>query len=162
MSDRWDMRVSLQSGETEKLTGVFDGLRIDRLALAIDAVEIYNDRRDLTGDTGTGPPDGRPDLVAPAARGTGTIVCNVQRYNPTAAQLAAVAAIQGTDQDHSQWHRAARVADRPRQLDQRMRAVQHDGQRPDHAGRVRLHPDAEVGHRHRRAGLRGGACFAAS
>ena len=95
MSDRWDMRVSLQSGETEKLTGVFDGLRIDRLALAIDAVEIYSDRRDLTGDTGTGAPDGRPDLVAPAARGTGTIVCNVQRYNPTAAQLAAVAAIQG-------------------------------------------------------------------
>jgi iron complex outermembrane recepter protein len=95
MSDRWDMRVSLQSGETEKLTGVFDGLRIDRLALAIDAVEIYSDRRDLTGDTGVGAPDGRPDLVAPAARGTGTIVCNVQRYNPTNAQLAAVAAIQG-------------------------------------------------------------------
>jgi outer membrane receptor protein involved in Fe transport len=94
MSDRWDMRLSLQSGETEKMTGVFDGLRIDRLALAIDAVEVYNDRRDLTGDAG-GAPDGRPDLVAPADRGTGTIVCNVQRYNPTAAQLAAVAAIQG-------------------------------------------------------------------
>ncbi len=30
-----------------------------------------------------------------AERGTGTIVCNVQRYNPTPAQLAAVPAIQG-------------------------------------------------------------------
>jgi iron complex outermembrane recepter protein len=95
MSDRWDMRLSLQSGETEKMTGVFDGLRIDRLALAIDAVEVYTDRRDVTNDAGTGGPDGRPDLVAPAARGTGTIVCNVQRYNPTPAQLAAMVQLQG-------------------------------------------------------------------
>ena len=89
------MRLSLQTGETEKLTGVFDGLR-DRPPGARD-----RRRRDLHR-----PPrlDGRhrhrtsgrsPDLVAPAARGTGTIICNVQRYNPTPAQLAAVAAIQG-------------------------------------------------------------------
>jgi outer membrane receptor protein involved in Fe transport len=95
MSERWDMRLSLQSGQTDKMTGVFDGLRVDRLALAVDAVEIYNDRRDLTGDTGVGAPDGRPDLVAPADRGTGSIVCNVQRYNPTEAQLASASAIQG-------------------------------------------------------------------
>jgi outer membrane receptor protein involved in Fe transport len=95
MSDRWDMRLSLQTGQTEKMTGVFDGLRVDRLALAVDAVEIYTDRRDETGDTGAGPPDGRPDLVAAADRGTGTIVCNVQRYNPTEAQLASASAIQG-------------------------------------------------------------------
>lgn len=88
MSDKWDMRVAVQTGETEKLTGVFDALRVDRLALAIDAVEVYNDRRDTNAD-------GLPDLVADAARGTGTIICNVQRYNPTLAQLAAVAAIQG-------------------------------------------------------------------
>ena len=88
-------RCRCRRGETEKMTGVFDGLRVDRLALAVDAVEIYTDRRDLTGDTGAGPPDGRPDLVAPADRGTGTIVCNVQRYNPTAAQLASASAIQG-------------------------------------------------------------------
>ena len=94
MSERWDMRLSLQSGQTDKLTAVYDGLRVDRLALAVDAVEIYNDRRDLTGDAG-GPADGRPDLVAPADRGTGTIVCNVQRYNPTEAQLASASAIQG-------------------------------------------------------------------
>ena len=88
MSAKWDMRVAIQTGKTEKLTGVFDGLRVDRLALAMDAVEIYTDRRDGNGD-------GLPDLVADADRGTGTIVCNVQRYNPTPAQLATVAAIQG-------------------------------------------------------------------
>ena len=57
--------------------------------LAIDAVEVYTDRRDLTNDAGTGGPDGRPDLITDALRGTGTIICNVQRYNPTEAQLAA-------------------------------------------------------------------------
>jgi iron complex outermembrane receptor protein len=88
MSDRWDMRVAVQTGETEKMTGIFDALRIDRLALAMDAVEVYNDRRDTNAD-------GLPDLVVDADRGTGTIVCNVQRYNPTPAQLAAVPAIQG-------------------------------------------------------------------
>jgi hypothetical protein len=35
------------------------------------------------------------DLIAEADRGTGSIVCNVQRYNPTPAQLAATPAIQG-------------------------------------------------------------------
>ena len=36
--------------------------------------------------------DGRPDIVNPALRGTGTIRCNVQRYNPTQAQLQAAVA----------------------------------------------------------------------
>lgn len=88
MNENWDMRVALQTGSTEKLTGLFDGLRVDRLALAMDAVEIYSDRRDTNGD-------GLPDLVADVDRGTGRIICNVQRYNPTPAQLAAVPAIQG-------------------------------------------------------------------
>jgi outer membrane receptor protein involved in Fe transport len=88
MNENWDMRLAVQSGETEKLTGVFDGLRIDRVALAMDAVEVYSDRRDTNAD-------GLPDLVADADRGTGQIICNVQRYNPTAAQLAAVPGIQG-------------------------------------------------------------------
>ncbi|HEX6022605.1 MAG TPA: TonB-dependent receptor, partial [Solirubrobacter sp.] len=87
MSDRWDMRVAVQTGETEKMTGIFDALRVDRLALAIDAVEVYDDRRDVNAD-------GLPDLVADADRGTGTIICNVQRYEPTPAELAAVPAIQ--------------------------------------------------------------------
>ena len=55
----------------------------------IDAVEIY------IGPPRHGNGDRLPDLVADADRGTGTIVCNVQRYNPTPAQLAAVPAIQG-------------------------------------------------------------------
>ena len=46
MSDKWDMRVAVQTGETEKLTAIYDALRVDRMALAIDAVEIYRDRRD--------------------------------------------------------------------------------------------------------------------
>ena len=56
MSDKWDMRVAVQTGETEKMTAIFDALRVDRLALAIDAVEVYSDRRD-------GNADGLPDLV---------------------------------------------------------------------------------------------------
>jgi outer membrane receptor protein involved in Fe transport len=88
MGENWDMRVAVQTGETAKITAVYDGLRVDRMALAVDAVEVYNDRRDTNAD-------GLPDLVADADRGTGTIICNVQRYNPTPAQLAAVPAIQG-------------------------------------------------------------------
>jgi outer membrane receptor protein involved in Fe transport len=88
MNANWDMRLSLQTGETEKLTAVYDALRVDRLALAADAVEVYSDRRDTDSD-------GLPDLVAAADRGTGTIICNVQRYNPTPADLALAPAIQG-------------------------------------------------------------------
>lgn len=58
----WDLRASWQSGETNKRTGIYDEVRIDRVFLAMDAV------RD------------------PA---TGAIVCNVQLYNPTEAQLEA-------------------------------------------------------------------------
>lgn len=61
----WDLRASYNSGESHKRTGVYDNLRADRLALAMDAV------RD------------------PA---TGAIVCNVQLYNPTPAQLQAAVA----------------------------------------------------------------------
>jgi outer membrane receptor protein involved in Fe transport len=88
MSEKWDMRVAVQTGQTDKITAIYDGLRVDRMALAIDAVEVYTDRRDTNAD-------GLPDLVADADRGTGQIICNVQRYNPTEAQLAAVPAIQG-------------------------------------------------------------------
>jgi len=58
----WDMRGSWQSGESHKRTGIYDEIRVDRIFLAMDAV------RD------------------PA---TGAIVCNVQLFNPTAAQLQA-------------------------------------------------------------------------
>jgi outer membrane receptor protein involved in Fe transport len=88
MNDNWQVRFSWQSGRSEKLTGEFGSLRVDRLGLAMDAVEVYDDMRDLNTD-------GIVDLVATADRGTGTIVCNVQRYNPTPAELAATPAIQG-------------------------------------------------------------------
>jgi hypothetical protein len=88
INDNWQMRFSWQTGETEKLTAEFDSLRVDNLSLAIDAVEVYNDRRDVNLD-------GVVDLIAEADRGTGTIICNVQRYNPTEAQLAAHPSIQG-------------------------------------------------------------------
>jgi len=61
----WDMRGSWQSGESHKRTGIFDENRVDRMFLAMDAV------RDPK---------------------TGAIVCNVQLYNPTNAQLQAAVA----------------------------------------------------------------------
>jgi iron complex outermembrane recepter protein len=88
MNDNWQMRFSVQTGETEKLTAEYDSLRVDRVNLATDAVEVYTDRRDANSD-------GVIDLIAEVDRGTGTIVCNVQRYNPTPQELAATAAIQG-------------------------------------------------------------------
>ncbi|MES2625355.1 MAG: TonB-dependent receptor [Pseudomonadota bacterium] len=57
----WDLRASWQSGESDKRTGIYDEVRIDRVFLSMDAV------RDPK---------------------TGAIVCNVQLYNPTEAQLA--------------------------------------------------------------------------
>jgi len=56
----WHLRASWQSGESHKRSGAYNEIRTDRLFLAADAV------RD------------------PA---TGAIVCNVQRYSPTPAQL---------------------------------------------------------------------------
>ncbi len=64
-SGNWRLRGQLQRGETDKSTAVLNELRVDRMFLAIDAV-----RDPLTGG----------------------IVCNVQRYNPTEAQLAAAVA----------------------------------------------------------------------
>ncbi|HEU4617242.1 MAG TPA: TonB-dependent receptor [Gammaproteobacteria bacterium] len=83
----WNLKVRLQRGQTRKYTAVLNELRVDREFLAMDAVEIYADRRDLDGD-------GIPDVVSEADHGTGIVMCNVQRYNPTQAQLqAAVAGI---------------------------------------------------------------------
>ncbi len=99
IGDNWQMQARIQRGATDRLSQVFNEIRVDREMLAIDAVEVYTDRRDVTGDTidpatgnYTGAPDGRPDIVNPGLRGTGTIVCNVQRYNPTQAQLQAAVA----------------------------------------------------------------------
>jgi len=61
----WNLRGTYQYGKSELTTGAENILRIDRLAMAIDAVRDPN---------------------------TGNIICNVQRYNPTDAQLAAAMA----------------------------------------------------------------------
>ncbi|MES2604543.1 MAG: TonB-dependent receptor plug domain-containing protein [Pseudomonadota bacterium] len=58
----WDLRLSWQQGEAHKKTGTEKLYRFDRVTLALDAVR-------------------HPQ--------TGAIVCNVQLYNPTLAQLAA-------------------------------------------------------------------------
>ena len=81
-SGNWHLRAQVQRGETDKYTAVLNELRVDRMFLALDAVEVYPDRRDADGD-------GVIDLVSEADRGTGVIICNVQRYNPTEEQLAA-------------------------------------------------------------------------
>ncbi len=64
----WDLRASWQSGESQKLSQVYNKIRVDRMFLGMDAV------RD-------------PD--------TGAIVCRVQLFNPTEAQLAASPSVQG-------------------------------------------------------------------
>ncbi|HWK54560.1 MAG TPA: TonB-dependent receptor [Hyphomicrobiales bacterium] len=61
-SNDWSLHGSWQSGESHKRTGIFDEIRVDRMFLAIDSV------RDPS---------------------TGAIVCNVQLYDPTPAQLQA-------------------------------------------------------------------------
>jgi hypothetical protein len=70
------MQARVQRGATDKYTAVLNELRVDREYLGMDAVEVYADRRDANGD-------GVVDLIAEADRGTGTIVCNVQRYGVT-------------------------------------------------------------------------------
>ena len=96
IGDKWRMQTRVQRGATRKYTAVLNELRVDKEYLGMDAVEVYPDRRDLNGD-------GIPDLVADADRGKGTILCNVNRYNPTTAALAAsvatvlVPSVQGDD-----------------------------------------------------------------
>jgi outer membrane receptor protein involved in Fe transport len=96
IGDKWRMQTRVQRGATRKYTAVLNELRVDKEYLGMDAVEVYADRRDLNAD-------GVPDLVADVDRGTGTVICNVNRYNPTTAALAAsvatvlVPSVQGDD-----------------------------------------------------------------
>ena len=64
----WHLRGSWQSGESRKRSGIYDAIRVDRMFLGMDAV------RDPK---------------------TGAIVCRVQLFNPTPAQLAASSGVQG-------------------------------------------------------------------
>ena len=85
LGDNWSMQARIQRGATDRFTSVLNEIRIDREFLAIDAVEVYPDMRDTDAD-------GLPDLVNEADRGLGVIMCNVQRYNPTPAELQAAVA----------------------------------------------------------------------
>jgi outer membrane receptor protein involved in Fe transport len=58
----WTLHGSWQTGQSHKRSGVYDEVRVDRMFLAMDAVRDPN---------------------------TGAIICNVQKYNPTPAQLQA-------------------------------------------------------------------------
>jgi hypothetical protein len=64
----WDLRASWQSGQSDNRAGLYGQIRIDRMFLGMDAV------RDPK---------------------TGAIVCRVQLYNPTPAQLAASPSVAG-------------------------------------------------------------------
>ncbi|HUF71838.1 MAG TPA: TonB-dependent receptor [Gammaproteobacteria bacterium] len=88
MENGWTMSGYLHFAETDRVAYLDNILRVDRWFMAMDSVEVYNDRRDLTDDAGTGGPDGLPDLVAAGDRGAGEIICNVLRYNPTEQELA--------------------------------------------------------------------------
>ena len=96
LTDNWRMQARIQRGATRKYTAVLNELRVDREYLGMDAVEVYSDRRDVNGD-------GVVDVVADADRGTGTIVCNVNRYTVTPQLLQAsvagvlVPSVQGDD-----------------------------------------------------------------
>src|SRR5690606_26116943 len=68
LANNWVLTGSYQAGESRKKGGEYPSLRVDREALARDAI------RD-------------PD--------TGAIVCNVQLYNPSVEELAAAPQIQG-------------------------------------------------------------------
>jgi iron complex outermembrane recepter protein len=88
LNDNWHMQARVQRGQTRKYTAVLNELRVDREYLGMDAVEVYTDRRDVNNDNIV-------DLVAEADRGTGTIVCNVQRYNVTANDPRLAASVAG-------------------------------------------------------------------
>jgi iron complex outermembrane recepter protein len=68
MPNGWHTRLSWQTGESSSRAGIYGQTRVDRMFLGMDAV------RDPK---------------------TGAIVCRVQLYNPTPAQLAATPAILG-------------------------------------------------------------------
>jgi len=80
IGSNWKMQTHLQRGATRRFTQVENEVRVDREMLAVDAVEVYKDHRDVNGDKVV-------DLVSEADRGTGQIICNVQRYPVTDALL---------------------------------------------------------------------------
>jgi outer membrane receptor protein involved in Fe transport len=77
LGDNWNLQARIQRGSTDRYTSVINEVRVDRTFLALDAVEVY---------------PGTTTLVSEADRGTGVIICNVQRFNPTPEQFQAAVA----------------------------------------------------------------------
>jgi iron complex outermembrane receptor protein len=88
IGDNWQMQARIQRGSTDRFTKVFNEIRVDREMLAIDAVEVYSDKRDANGD-------GIVDLIAEPDRGTGTIICNVRRYDSLITPASLQASVAG-------------------------------------------------------------------
>ena len=74
LTDNWRLQARVQRGATDKYTAVLNELRVDREFLALDAVSV-----DANGNVLGDEPGEDPSL--------GTIICNVQRFNPTPEQL---------------------------------------------------------------------------
>jgi iron complex outermembrane receptor protein len=77
LNDNWNLKVHLQRGVTNKYTTVIQELRVDKEFLAIDTVSVDPNTGELLGD------DPGEDPTQ------GVYMCNVQRYNPTPAELQA-------------------------------------------------------------------------
>ncbi len=79
MFDNWDMKVTLQRGTSDKLTEIYNELRVDKEFLAMDTVEVD-------------PTDGHILTAQELLNGAkGVIQCDVTAHNPTQAELAAAA-----------------------------------------------------------------------
>jgi hypothetical protein len=50
LGDNWQMQGRIQRGATDRVTEVKNEIRVDREMLAVDAVEVYKDHRDVNGD----------------------------------------------------------------------------------------------------------------
>ena len=78
-ASNWKMQARVQRGATRRFTQVENEIRVDREMLAVDAVESL--QRLVATRTATASSISSPRRH----RGTGRIICNVQRYNPTDA-----------------------------------------------------------------------------
>ena len=80
IGDNWQMEARVQRGSTDRFTKVFNEIRVDREMLAIDAVEVYTDRRDLTGERRRRSRSPRsPDAFAARAPSSATFSATTRR-----------------------------------------------------------------------------------
>ncbi|HEU4620390.1 MAG TPA: TonB-dependent receptor [Gammaproteobacteria bacterium] len=91
--DKWDLKVTMQRGTTDKLTEISNELRIDKEFLAMDAVAVdpadghILSAQELAGLT---PDPANPGQFLSVPRKQGIVTCDITAHNPTQAELAAV------------------------------------------------------------------------